>query len=317
MGTAVEGVASTAITRRLDIYNSRATPLTIKSIASSSPQFSVTGLGCKPMADCSTGNATYCGAGTVLNPQSTDGSCTAACSICVTFTPSGAGKRTGKITVIDSDSSSPQTTTLSGFGTAVELSPALLNFGSVALGSQAALPTTLTNVGKKALTITSIGANTDYTTSNNCGASVAAGGTCTINVTFMPSSSGPRPGALSVISGDPASPERVDLVGQGLGVVLTPTHLAFGSQTVGTTSAPQTVTITNRNTATILLGPVTATDDFIVSANSCSATLGAGQSCTVQVKFAPDETGSTPGTLFISDSDPNSPQQLPMSGTGK
>ena len=317
MGTAVEGVASTAITRRLDIYNSRATPLTIKSIASSSPQFSVTGLGCKPMADCSTGNATYCGAGTVLNPQSTDGSCTAACSICVTFTPSGAGKRTGKITVIDSDSSSPQTTTLSGFGTAVELSPALLNFGSVALGSQAAQPTTLTNVGKKALTITSIGANTDYTTSNNCGASVAAGGTCTINVTFMPSSSGPRPGALSVISGDPASPERVDLVGQGLGVVLTPTHLAFGSQTVGTTSAPQTVTITNRNTATILLGPVTATDDFIVSANSCSATLGAGQSCTVQVKFAPDETGSTPGTLFISDSDPNSPQQLPMSGTGK
>jgi hypothetical protein len=199
----------------------------------------------------------------------------------------------------------------------VELSPALLNFGSVALGSQAVLPLTLTNVGKTTVSFTSITANTDYTSTSNCVASVAAGRTCTINVTFTPSSSGPRPGALSVTSSDPASPERVDLVGQGLGVVLTPTHLAFGSQTVGTTSAPQTVTITNRNTATIVVGTVNATDDYIVAANNCSATLGPGQSCTVQIKFAPDETGPSPGTLFINDSDPNSPQQLPMSGTGK
>ena len=178
------------------------------------------------------------------------------------------------------------------------------------------LPLTLTNVGKTAVSLASIAANTDYTTSGNCGTSVAAGGTCTINVTFTPSSSGSRPGALSVVSSDPASPERVDLVGQGLGVVLAPTKLAFGSQTVGTTSAPQTVTITNRNTATIAVGTVTATDDYIVAANNCSATLAPGQNCTVQVKFAPDETGASPGTLFISDSDPNSPQEAPQRAKG-
>jgi phospholipase C len=317
MGTAVKGVASTAVTRRLDIYNSRAASLTINSIASSSSQFSVTGQSCAPVTDCSTGNATYCAAGTVLNPQSTDGSCTAACSICVTFNPNGTGKRTGKITVTDSDSSSPQTTTLSGLGTLVELSPTLLNFAGVALGSTATLPLTLTNVGPTAVSITSIRANTDYTASNNCGASVAPNGTCTINVTFTPSSSGPRPGALSVVSSDRASPERVDLVGRGLGVVLSPAKLAFGSQAVGTTSAPMTVTITNQNTAAILVGAVTATDDFIVSTNNCPATLGRGQSCAIQVEFAPDETGSATGTLYVSDSDRSSPQSLPMTGTGK
>ena len=317
MGTAVKGVASTAITRRLDIYNSRAASLTINSIASNDAEFSVTGQSCTPVTDCSTGNAIYCTAGTVLNPQSADGSCTANCSLCVTFNPSGAGKRTGKITVTDNDSSSPQTTMLYGLGSLVELSPTLLDFKGVALGSTASLPVTLTNVGTTAVTITSIGANTDYTTSNNCGSSVAGGGTCTINVTFMPSSSGRRPGALSVVSGDPASPERVDLVGSGLGMVLNPPHLGFGAQAVGTTSAPISMTITNQNSSAITMGTVTATDDFIVSANNCPASLSHGQSCTVQVEFSPDETGSIGGTLFVSNSDPSSPQEAPLTGKGK
>jgi phospholipase C len=317
MGTAVKGVASTAVTRRLDIYNSRPTSLTIDSIASSNSQFSVTGQSCTPVEDCSTSTMNYCSAGTVLKPQSKDGTCSAACSICVTFNPNATGKRTGKITVTDSDSSSPQTTTVSGRGTLVELSPTLLDFGAISLGSSATLSLTLTNVGSTPVSITSIRANTDYTASDSCGSSIAAGGSCTVNVTFAPSSSGPRPGALSVVSSDKASPERADLVGKGLAVVLTPSQLAFGSQAVGTTSVPMTVALTNQNSFAILMGTVTATDDFIVSTNNCPATLGPGQNCAVQVEFSPDETGSTSGTLFISDSDPNSPQELALSGSGK
>ncbi len=316
MGTATTGVASTAVTRRLDIYNSRPTALTIDTITSSSAQFSVTGQSCTPVEDCSTGTSNYCSSGTVLKMQSKDGTCSPACSICVTFNPSAVGKRTGKITVRDSDSSSPQTTTVYGLGTFVELSPTILGFGGIALGSSSTLPVILTNVGTTAVSITSIRANTDYTSSNNCGASVAAGGSCTINVTFTPSSSGPRPGALSVVSSDRASAERVDLTGRGLGVFLNPAQLSFGSQAVGTTSAPMTVTLTNENSFAVLMGTITATDDFIVSSNNCPATLAPGKSCAVQVEFAPDETGSIGGTLFISDSDPNSPQELALSGTG-
>jgi len=318
MGTAVKNNAGTAITQHLEIYNSRPTSLTIDSIASSSTQFALNE-GCAPVTDCSTGQKSYCSAGTVLNPQSADGSCTPACSVCVTYVPNGTGKRTGTITFMDSDPTSPQKIAVSGVGSLVELSPAPspLVFPNTPLGSSNTLPVTLTNTGTTALAIHSIGAINDYTTSNNCGSSVAAQGSCTINVTFKPTASGPRPGALTVTSSDPASPERVDLVATGLGIVLSPQTINFGNQAVGTTSAPQTVTITNSNPRAVLMGELIATDDFIVSASHCPAKLAAKKSCTIQVEFSPDETGSISGNVYITDSDSSSPQFLNLSGTGK
>lgn len=318
MGTGVKNQSSTAITRHMEIYNSRPTPLTIDSIASSSSQFSIN-QSCAALSDCSTGKQNYCSAGTVLNPQSADGSCTPSCSICVTYIPNGTGKRKGTITFTDSDPSSPQLATLAGLGSNVELSPApsALQFPNTPLGSSNTLPVTLTNMGTKAVSISSIGAINDYTSSNNCGSSVAPQATCTINVTFTPTASGGRPGALTVISSDPASPEREDLVANGLGIVLSPQKIAFGTQAVGTTSAPQTVTITNVNPGAVLMGNLTVNDDFIVAANNCPASLASQQSCTIQVEFSPDETGSISGNVYISDSDASSPQSLSLSGTGQ
>jgi phospholipase C len=318
MGTAVKNQTSTSITRHLEIYNSRATSLTIDSITTSSSQFS-TNQSCTPVTDCSTGLPSYCSAGTVLNPQSADGSCTPGCSVCVTYVPNGTGKRTGKITFVDSDPSSPQSAALSGLGSLIELSPApsALAFPNTPLGSSNTLPVTLTNTGTTAVTINSITTVDDYTTSNNCGTSVAAQGTCTINVAFTPTVSGVRPGALTVVSSDPASPRRVDLVANGLGILLSPQTIRFGTQAVGTTSAAQTVTITNENPTAVLMGNLIPTDDFIVSANNCPASLATKKSCTIQIKFSPDEVGAVTGDVYISDSDVASPQFVSVSGTGK
>lgn len=318
MGTGVKNLTSTAITRHLEIYNSRAAALTIDSITSSSPQFAINE-SCPAIVDCSTGAAHYCSAGVTLNAQSADGSCTPGCSICVTYVPNGAGKRTGKITFTDSDPSSPQTVEVSGMGSEVELSPAPgpLVFPNTPLGSSNTLPVTLTNTGAKAVSISSIKAINDYKASNNCGSSVAALGTCTINVTFKPKASGARPGALTVVSSDPASPERVDLVANGLGIVLSPQRLAFGNQKVGTTSSPQSVTITNQNSKAVLMGEMIPTAEFIVSGNNCPATLGTLKSCTIQIEFSPTATGSVTGDVYISDSDFSSPQFVSVSGTGQ
>ena len=317
-GTAVPGDSSTAVTTVLGVYNSRPTALTIDSLASSNPEVSVSGQNCKAVAsDCPLNRPIYCTAGTRLGPQSADGSCTPSCSICLTFAPRGTGLRTAKITVHDTDGSSPQSANVYGLGTLVRLSPRVLPFHNVVLGNSSTLPVTLTNVGPTAVTIQSIRAIADYTSTNNCGSSVPAQGSCTINVKFTPHASGPWPGALSVVTSDPASPERVDLAGQGVGVVFAPSNLTFAPQMVGTTSPPQTVVITNRNSSAILVAGIQASDDFVVSSNSCPDTLDPKKSCTVQVEFSPDEKGAIKGALSISDNDPSSPQAIPMSGTGQ
>ncbi len=141
------------------------------------------------------------------------------------------------------------------------------------------------------MSISSISTIDDYIASHNCGSSVPPHGTCTINITFTPTLSGARPGALTVVSSDPASPERVDLVASGLGIVVKPGSLAFGSQAVGTTSAPRSVTITNQNATSVLIGDISASDDFMVSSNNCPATLGPQQTCAIEVKFSPEEPG--------------------------
>lgn len=318
MGTAVRGVPSTALTQALDVYNSRPTALTINSITSSSPQFSVAGQSCTEAAiDCSTGKVHYCSVGTELSPQTVDGSCTPSCSICVTFAPTTTGKISGTITVHDTDSSSPQSTIVHGLGALVQLSPTLLHFRNQVLGHSSTLPVELTNVGKNALSIRSIRAVSDYTATNNCGSSVPANGSCTINVKFFPHASGSWPGALQIVSSDPASPQRVDLVGYGVGVVFKPSSLKFAPQTVGTTSPPQPVIITNRNSSAIVIAGVQAAHDFVLSSNNCPDTLDSKKSCTVQVEFSPDQKGPIKSTLSISDNDPSSPQSMSLSGTGQ
>jgi phospholipase C len=319
MGTAVANDASTAIIRHVDIYNSRSVPLTINSIVSDNPEFSVAGQSCPAVADCSkNNNPHYCSAGTLLPPQSTDGSCTAACSICVTFSPIATGQRAGNITFTDTDPGSPQTTAVSGTGTVVNLEPWMQNFGNITLGSSATLPVTLTNEGTAVVAISSISTNMDYASTNNCGLSVAPQASCTIQVTYRPSASDAGPGILTVTSSDPASPQRYHLVGQGIGVALSPAMLPFGTQTVGSTSAPQTVTITNYDKAALTMGSITpSTDDFEVSANTCPATLGSGLSCTFQVEFSPDKPGVNSGSIQVSNNDASSLQMLPVTGTGK
>lgn len=85
--------------------------------------------------------------------------------------------------------------------------------------SSSAVPITLTNIGTATMNISSIGfsgANSaDYSQNNNCGASLAQGSTCTINVTFTPLTNGLRIAAVSVASNTATSPDTMTLSGPG------------------------------------------------------------------------------------------------------
>jgi hypothetical protein len=99
------------------------------------------------------------------------------------------------------------------------------------------------------------------------------------------------------------------------GVALFPASLTFGSQTINTTTPPQTVFVTNIGADTLNLGSVTASGDF-AEVTSCGTTLASGASCQVSVTFTPTAIGSRTGTLGFTDDAPGSPQQLNLTGTG-
>jgi len=110
--------------------------------------------------------------------------------------------------------------------------PASLTFGMSEVGNALSPQNvTLTNSGTAALTINSIsvtGANSgDFSSTNNCGNSVAAGANCNISVTFTPSGAGNRTASLSVSDNAAGSPQTVALSGTGMDYSISATPATF------------------------------------------------------------------------------------------
>src|SRR2546426_6147754 len=79
------------------------------------------------------------------------------------------------------------------------------------------------------------------------GATVVAGASCLVNLTFTPTAASARTATVTITDDAPGSPQSVSLAGTGIvpAVTLAPTNLAFGTQRLSTTSPAQTVTLTN------------------------------------------------------------------------
>jgi hypothetical protein len=198
--------------------------------------------------------------------------------------------------------------------------PTSLNFGSVVLGQNSALSVQVTNPGAVPVTFNGITATGDYTPSGNCptpGNSLAPATSCTIQVTFAPTAVGTRTGALSIATSASTLPLTVTLTGVGTQSQLqaTPSSLNFGSIAVGA-SANLSLTLTNAGSAPVTNLALTITGDYAVTVPCTSSTLAPGQSCNVTVSFTPSATGSRPSALIIASSDPNSPINVPLNGTG-
>jgi hypothetical protein len=245
----------------------------------------------------------------------------ASCVINITFTPTAAGSRYGSVALADNAAGSPQTIALTGTGLApaVALSPTSVSFPSQTAGTtSAAQVVTLSNTGGAPLTVTGITLTGDFAQTNNCGASLAAGASCKISVTFTPSGSGNFSGSLVVTDNAAGSPQTVLLSGVGSPaplVALSATSLAFPGQSVGATSAPTPVTLTNSGTATLTITSITVSGNF-AQTNTCAATLAAGSSCTINVTFTPPAVGTVTGTLTIKDNAGGSPHVVTLAGSG-
>ena len=143
-----------------------------------------------------------------------------SCTLTVAFKPTTTGALTGSIAITDNAPLSPQTIALNGTGTSVRFAPASLTFSSQTVGTTSARKIiTLTNLGSVALNIASIavtGTNLgDFAEVNNCPASVAAGASCSIGVTFTPSATGTRSAAVTVTDDGGGGSQQVQLTGTG------------------------------------------------------------------------------------------------------
>ena len=146
-----------------------------------------------------------------------------SCRVTLRFNPTAIGTRTATLAIGTNDPGTPVVNvslTGTGIQAAVSLTPTSHNFGAVtARLTSAPFAFTLTNSGTAPLTISGIstgGNGSRFNQTNNCGATLAVGASCTINVTFSPQKAGTAyAGTLTVTDNAPSSPQTSTLTGTG------------------------------------------------------------------------------------------------------
>src|ERR1700722_12659208 len=204
----------------------------------------------------------------------------------------------------------------------VTVSPASLSFGTQPQGSTSAAQTvTVANTGTAALSISGITTTGDYSQTNNCGTSLAISASCAISVSFTPTATRDRTGQLSIADHGPGNAQSVALDGTGsapgsaVSASVSPASLSFGSQTQGTTSTAQKVTLANTGAAALSISGISTTGDYSQT-NNCGTSLAVSASCVINVSFTPAAAGDRTGQLTIADNAPGSPQSVSLDGTG-
>jgi hypothetical protein len=213
------------------------------------------------------------------------------------------------------------------FGQAVvSFSPTSLTFPSTVVGQASApMALTLTNTGNATLkigTITMTQPNAaDFTQTNNCGTSVAAGANCVINVVFVPTVIGARTANVTVTDNAAGSPQKVLVSGTGLAptVSLAPTSINFADQAVSSSSASQALVVKNTGTGALTISSIViagANPGDFSQTNNCGTSLAVNASCSINVTFAPTAAWSRTAGVFMTDNALGSPHVMGVAGNG-
>jgi hypothetical protein len=236
----------------------------------------------------------------------------ASCLVTVQFSPGSADTEAGSLKVLGAVDG-PVTATLSGSGvTPAQLTVSSVpDFGSVATGTSSAAKTvTFTNGGgltTGTVTTSIVGGSADQfsTSDDTCnGATLAPGASCTVKVTFDPTSTGLKVASLRA-EASPGGAAEAPLSGTGAtpaAFSLNPGSLDFGTIPIGT-SLVKTSTLTNTG------GVPTGNLDIYFNGSGISidgttttctaAPLAAGASCTIGLRAEPDSVFPFGGILNV------------------
>ncbi len=205
------------------------------------------------------------------------------------------------------------------------ISPTDEDFGMVPVGGGSNTHIfTITNLGASgALTVTVGGAQAaEFTVADTtCGMALGAGETCTVSLSFSPAELGARAATLTV--GDGTLSATATLKGAGIDpaqLAATPAAQPFGPVIVNHFSSEVTITINNGGDedSGLLTVMLTGTDavQFLITDKPCDgASIPAGGSCDIKMKFHPISTGNKVAGLEITAS-PGGRVVVPLTGSG-
>lgn len=289
---------------------------------------------------------------TVGNPGATFLPPGASTTIRVTFQPSAAGVRTGSIHIASNDADeNPFDITLTGTGiaqpdiavsrsnlTGLVGGTSVISFGSINLGAASATETlTINNTGTATLSglaVSLSGANSgDFTLETPTTTSLVPSAGTTFKIGFKPTASGTRTATLQLASNDPdENPFIVSLTGTGVAVpeiaitradnsdlVDGLASIGYGSVNLGSSSAPQTLTIRNTGTAALTGLAISATgnaSDFVIT-GPAATTLAPGATTTFTILFRPTAAGARSAGIVLANNDADeNPFNISLTGTG-
>ncbi len=317
-----QALTTTSGTRDVMLSNTGPLPMTINSIV-------ITGANASDFTR--TISAGDCAAGTQL-------ATTQSCKITTTFSPTALGTRVGSLDIATNAPGSPHKVALGGVGeTAPTPLPALstnsLFFGNYNVGATSpALQVTLRNAGSMPMQITSINrTGADFAHATNCGTTLAVNASCTIDVTFTPTSAAAMlSGSIAIQTNAPNPQPTITLAGTGIAagtvlptVTLNPTSLSFSTpQSLTTTSAAQTITVTNTGTVALAISNVTiagASSTEFARTGTCVGTapvmVAPNGTCTMSVTFTPATVGTRNATVTLASNAQGNPTAA-LSGVG-
>jgi len=306
-------INTTSLPQAVTVKNAGGQPLTLSAI----------GVGGTNTAEFTVGASSTCAVGTVLNAN-------ASCNLQLTFQPNTSGARSATLSIGHNAAASPSTVALSGTGTAtaqpaVSLSASTLDFGTASLGAKSAAQSiTLTNSGQAPLTLATLAlggtASGDFALAGTCanGQTIAAGGTCALQLTFAPTAVGTRSGTLTVTSNAANGNPVAALSGSGVQYAISVNPAALSMQSpVGVMSATMQAVITDSGASPITLSSITISGPFSMQqgSNSCGTgpiDLTPGQSCSVYVAFLAAAAGAASGEVVISSASLTQPTSIAL-----
>lgn len=235
--------------------------------------------------------------------------------VAVTFTPTTRGNYSGELVIITNDITKPSGsvsfTGSSLYTSALSVSPLLIDFGDVPVGSSKYTYLTITNNGSSnAQNIRISSSHSEITLDTTAITTLIPSESKTIRVTFTPTARGNYIGEILIIHDSPTTPAiTVPFIGTssyGTGIDVSPLLIDFGSVPIGLSKNEVLRIRNNGNSDLNVTITVIAGMPFTVSRSSF--TLRPGQIETLMVTFQPTEKGVYIGTLTIVSDDINTPK---------